>query len=120
MEKRTIDTSWLQLWRRQRTAPPGDRWKWSWETWRHVAEKLMEGPIDDQPCPVCGERTLRYYFIVVRKRPHAGKERYIADGWIGCDSCQVQSRGRGLLPEWIDPESVERAGAFRERRGVGA
>lgn len=115
MQKKSTESDWLQLWRRRNTAAPEDKWKWSWDTWRPVAEKLMVGPIADVPCPVCGERTLRYYFIIVRKRQFQGKDRYIADGWIGCDSCQAQSRGRGFLPEWIDPESVEWAGSFRQQ-----
>ena len=114
MEKKTSESDWLELWRRQDTAPPEDKWKWSWDTWRPVAEKLMEGPIDDLPCPVCGQRTLRYHFILVAKGQLEGKKRYVAEVWIGCESCQVQDHGRALLPEWIDPKSIEWAGPLRE------
>ena len=104
---RKVPEEWLQLWRWQNTADPQDRWKWSWDTWRPIAEKLLEGPIDDVPCPVCGRRTLRYYLIVGRKTEVQGKKKHIADIWISCETCQVQNRGKGLMPEWFDPESVD-------------
>lgn len=115
MREKMGESSWLELWRRQKTAPPEEQWKWSWGTWRPVFEALMAGPIDHERCPVCGQRTLRYYFLLVSKRKLEGEVRYGAERWVGCDTCRVQHHDRGLLPGWIDAETVEWAGPLRKR-----
>jgi len=115
MAEQTSESAWLDLWKKQTAAPQEEKWKWSWKTWRPVVEKLMEGPIEDVTCPVCGQRALRYHFVIVHRLESEEGERYVADLWIGCEACAVQHHSRGLFPEWIEPESVEWAGPLRRR-----
>lgn len=99
----------IGLWRRRRQASKEDRWKWSFDLWDPIIEKIIYAEngeiIQELNCPVCGSSDLYAYFIVrdlnVTSRDE-GRLIFSSERWFGCHSCQTQVRDLGILPSWVD------------------
>lgn len=99
----------LDLWRRALDAPKDEIWKWGWDIWSPVIDKIFAGEPDirDLTCPVCGKKSLYAYFLAVKATPRDGESlRFTATRWFGCHACQTQVRDRGDTPPWLSEEDV--------------
>lgn len=109
-----LNPSDLSLWQKSKSAPQSERWKWDWNTWRPILQKLFAGEekLSDLECPVCGKKELYAYFLAVSAAntdsdETGGEQVYIADRWFGCHACQTQVRDRGEIPSWVRKEDVK-------------
>jgi hypothetical protein len=102
----------FNLWRRAKTAPESEWWKWDWDTWSPIISQILgdEETIQKLECPVCGKKKLYAYFLAVDIAAQAsnkeGRPVYIADRWFGCYACQTQVRDRGELPQWVKDKDI--------------
>jgi len=103
----------IHLWRRAKTAPQSEGWKWDWERWEEtVIRPTFNGEIavDDVVCPICGKKKLYIFFLAFHLARQASSTRkrpvYVGDRWWGCEACQTQIRDYGEVPSWIKDEDV--------------
>jgi hypothetical protein len=102
----------IDLWKRRRTAPRSEQWKWSGELWDSIVHEILHGEhgtASELACPVCGKQKIYAFFVTVEvaKRPkEQGEWVFIGDRWFGCHACQTQFRDRGELPDWVRLEDV--------------
>ncbi len=108
-KKHPID---IDLWRKAKSAPLDERWKWSWKTWGPTLSKLFteNAKIEDLVCPVCGRKEVYAYFLAVsiaaEKSKAKGRRVYIAERWFGCHACMTQVRDQGEVPRWVEEKDI--------------
>ncbi len=111
----------IGLWRKVKSAPQAEKWKWSWKTWGTTLSRLFTDnvKIEDLECPVCGEKKLYAYFLAVSFNIPRSKEEghrvYIAERWFGCRTCDTQIRDQGEIPRWMKEEDIRWATDKKKR-----
>ncbi len=102
----------LSLWAKVMDAPKDEKWKWGWDIWAPVVDRIFRGEsLGDLECPVCGNKTLYACFVATDLDiPDSLAEHrrvYVAERWFGCDHCQTQMRDWGQIPRWVKDEDVK-------------
>ncbi len=57
------------------------------------------------PCPICGNKTLRRFYSLMKVKPREIEgEIYVGPGsyWEWCSSCRAFEHFSGLVPAWWD------------------
>ncbi len=102
----------ISLWARAKTAPKTELWRWGWDLWNPIIDKIYSGEesVRDLGCPVCGQKELYAYFLAVAFSipcsKAEGRRVYMADRWFGCHNCLTQVRDRGQIPRWVKDDDV--------------
>ena len=98
----------LSLWKKVSNIDRSEKWKWSWDTWDPVIEKLFanEAAITNINCPVCGNTSLYAFYVATRLKKPYEPLTFIGDRYFGCHICHIQKRDIGETPNWLEISEV--------------
>ena len=124
MENRIESPIDLDLYHQRLNVDKNEKWKWSWELWDPIINKLFADrmAVNNISCPVCGKKTLYSFYLASHLKKKLNPVIFIGERRFGCSSCRIQLRDYGETPIWLEESEVywaSRKGKERAEQRLG-